>query len=70
MQEVLETQFDNTIEYAFFSEKTWHIATNDKTFSFQNNIWKENIRFSHFIDLDSTWRAGFIKKENISSLRL
>ena len=70
MENTLDATFENPIKYAFFAEGNFYIATEEKTFSSKNNLWKENFRFSHFIDLDDTWRAGFIDSDNLEALKL
>lgn len=54
---ILETTLPSGTFSVFFAENSWHAITPEKTFFYKNGEWQENVRFSHFMDLDDAWRA-------------
>lgn len=69
-ENIFETKLPEDTFSVFFQEKMWHATTREKTFSWKNNEWRENVRFSHWRDLDDTWRAGFIRADAENLLKL
>ena len=61
-ENIFETKLPEGTFSVFFQEKMWHATTREKTLSWKNNEWRENVRFSHWRDLDDIWRAGFIRE--------
>lgn len=67
---IFETTLPEGTFSVFYTENMWHSITNEKTFFYKNNSWQENIRFSHFADLGTTWRAGFIARNDEKKLKI
>ena len=69
-ENIFETKLPEGTFSVFFQEKMWHATTREKTFSWKNKEWRENVRFSHWRDLDDIWRAGFIRADAENLLKL
>ncbi|PID83934.1 hypothetical protein CSB09_03395 [Candidatus Gracilibacteria bacterium] len=75
---VSTNQFDNNIKYtgantvvgARINNAQWSVLTHSGVEKKQGSIWKENIRFTDAIDLGSTYRLGYISKNDTNKLRL
>lgn len=67
---IFENSLPQDIAGAFFDGSNWNIVTSEKTLTYKNNSWQENIRFTHFMDLDGVWRAGFISENDSNKLSL
>lgn len=66
---ILNVKIPENFSKIRFENGEWQIKTTDKIFSYKNEIWRENPRFSDFADMDN-FRAGYISKthENLLSL--
>ena len=62
-ENIFETKLPEDTFSVFFQEKMWHATTREKTFSWKNNEWHENVRFSHWRDLDA---ENLLKLSNYS----
>ena len=69
-ENIFQTKLPDGTFSVFFQEKMWHATTQEKTFFWKNGAWRENVRFSHWRDLDDIWRAGFIRADAENLLKL
>lgn len=69
-ENILETSLPEGVISVFFVDNFWYVITAEKTLFYKNGEWQENPRFTHFIDLDGTWRAGFIAENDENRLKI
>lgn len=53
-----------------YDSNTWKVQTEKNLYELVNGIWKINPRFTDYIDIDSRYRLGYIKKSQSEKLKL
>lgn len=63
---IFPTKITEKIKQVRFENNEWSVASDDKIFTYKNNNWQENLRFTDFADFGK-WRVGYIS-ENAKNL--
>jgi hypothetical protein len=51
------------------NEKLWKVRTEKSVYEY-TGVWKKNLRFSDYIDIDSRYRIGYISRQEREKLAL